>query len=186
MSNKDTFDMGAVTDEDPVTDMGVPVPKEPRAKRARKDKGAISDTVPAATKEPKIPVTGEYGKRGLPTFVVSLTEDAVFEGDAAKHHQRQVVYEVLTALGGSVEVGDIITTIESDNALLQRMNTTQSVMRCVVYQVNELVKHNIVTTSKDEDKAARAEAKAAKEAEKAARAELKATAKAKEAETADQ
>lgn len=156
-----SFDMGSVSEEDPaaVAAVATAASTKPakKAKGAKAEGQAVSDKEPAAPKEPKVPTVGEYGKRGLPTWSASLVEGVAFEGDAAKHHQRVVIYDLLVANGGTMTAGDLITTIENDEALLRKMNTSQPIMRCVAYQVNELVKRGVATTTKPE-RGAKAEA----------------------------
>lgn len=177
-TNEGTFDMGAVSQEDPaavtasnVASLNTKPARKVRGKKAGSapsdaEGGTAEGEATAEPKEPKVPQTGEYGKRGLPTYRVSLNNVEISDA-AKKHHQRRIILDLLSANENEMAVGDIITTIESTPSLLAGMNTNQPIIRCVAYQVNELVKLGMCSTTKPE----RAPKSDAAPAEKAAETE---------------
>lgn len=136
------FDMGDVSVENEVSAVDPALAAIPE-KKPRKARG---EAKPKEPKEPKNPLVGEYGKRGLQETPITLLFSA--EGfnnhsSAAKHHQRVVIFELLSS--GVNNVKDITLAIENTPELLQRMNTKQPVLRCVLYQLNELKKAGAVS-----------------------------------------
>ena len=172
--NEVEVDMGAVSMEDPVEKISASGPAEagePK-KRTRKAKG---ESAPKKEPIPRSPIVGEYGKNGLPTWSVSLTEGHAelfnaTEGPSAvarKHHQRQLIYTLLTSTFGGEDttVDKIVLAIEGNPEYLTAMKTNQPISRCVFYQLNELEKLGIVVTAKQkrERKAAEPAAEVAAE-----------------------
>ena len=142
-------DMGEVSAEDPIQAVATEAP----AKKARSRKpGAEGATV---AKEPVVrtPVVGDYGKRGLPHWSIALTNDhaSLWADDSnkmSKHHQRVLIYSILSSNGSPMTAEQLVLTIENSAEYLQAMRTNQSVARCVLFQINELQKAGIVATDK--------------------------------------
>ena len=165
------FDMEGVSIEQPVTAVdpatqgSTPAP----AKRGRKPSG---EPKPPKEVVVKNPIVGEHGKNGLPAYLaynVATADEFKAHEAASKHHQRVLVYEIIAEHGGQCAVSEIVKTIEGNPELLTRMRTNQPVLRCVLYQLNELKKFGICSSDKPErakkEKAAAAAAPATEESQ---------------------
>lgn len=150
--SEEMVDMGQVSVEDPVEAVAAQAAEAP-AKKARKPRDPNKPKVEKAPAAPKTPIIGGYSN--LPTFDVTLTEnhDQLWnapEGTAKKHHQRQVIMDVMSRIAeeGKTTVDKIVTAIEGDAELLTRMKTNQAVLRCVLFHLVVLEKEGILLTSR--------------------------------------
>ena len=142
-------DMGEVSAEDPIQSVATEAP----AKKARSRKPSAEGATVAKEPVVRTPVVGDYGKRGLPHWSIALTNDhaslwADESNKMSKHHQRVLIYSILSANGSPMTAEQLVLTIENSAEYLQAMRTNQSVARCVLFQINELQKAGIVATDK--------------------------------------